>query len=126
MDCVLIETYWNVKVRRASDRQSASERINRNILECKGVHFSRQVFLDFRINRNILECKDRHRLQHYSHISVLIETYWNVKVLSAGGSGAQTGINRNILECKASRQYRIKSCFLVLIETYWNVKMSNI
>ena len=22
---------------------------------------------------------------------VLIETYWNVKVLSAGGSGAQTG-----------------------------------
>ena len=31
---------------------------------------------------------------------VLIETYWNVKVLSAGGSGAQTGINRNILECK--------------------------
>ena len=31
------------------------------------------------INRNILECKGIHQLQHYSRISVLIETYWNVK-----------------------------------------------
>ena len=40
------------------------------------------------------------RLQTLITPPVLIETYWNVKVLSAGGSGAQTGINRNILECK--------------------------
>ena len=33
------------------------------------------------INRNILECKDRHLRQRYIHISVLIETYWNVKYI---------------------------------------------
>ena len=52
------------------------------------------------INRNILECKGYSCDNIVSCIVVLIETYWNVKVLSAGGSGAQTGINRNILECK--------------------------
>ena len=53
------------------------------------------------INRNILECKEKLSLNCRVFCIVLIETYWNVKVLSAGGSGAQTG---------------------VLIETYWNVK----
>ena len=52
------------------------------------------------INRNILECKGVLSISRLPINAVLIETYWNVKVLSAGGSGAQTGINRNILECK--------------------------
>ena len=41
------------------------------------------------INRNILECKCEIVGVHLTGFDdVLIETYWNVKVLSAGGSGA--------------------------------------
>ena len=32
---VLIETYWNVKKRRKTETGRLSNRINRNILECK-------------------------------------------------------------------------------------------
>ena len=47
----------------------------------------RQMLETFRINRNILECKEDIRHSFYKLVCVLIETYWNVKVLSAGGSG---------------------------------------
>ena len=74
--------------------------INRNILECKCRCVSPFFLMSCCINRNILECKFSTRQAVCQLPFVLIETYWNVNVLSAGGSGAQTG---------------------VLIETYWNV-----
>ena len=64
--------------------------------------------LVYRINRNILECKENNIFVTFIFCHVLIETYWNVKVLSAGGSGAQTGINRNILECKVRIDWNAK------------------
>ena len=76
---------------------------------------------------------------------VLIETYWNVKIVVSVIASLAVGINRNILECKAmsatgicaaiSRINRnILECkgnvtgsaslyAIVLIETYWNVKV---
>ena len=53
------------------------------------------------INRNILECKVRKSITSISPISVLIETYWNVKSMSPAAYLAWISINRNILECKA-------------------------
>ena len=55
------------------------------------------------INRNILECKGKQWRYTYRQcgIQVLIETYWNVKILSA---------------------IPILKLLRVLIETYWNVK----
>ena len=53
------------------------------------------------INRNILECKVREDEKRRIHKTVLIETYWNVKLDEKGYP---------IPERK------------VLIETYWNVK----
>ena len=53
---VLIETYWNVKERRASGNGCVP-----------------------RINRNILECKVAYSLIACNIFAVLIETYWNVK-----------------------------------------------
>ena len=60
------------------------ERINRNILECK--EFSDIYYLssDSRINRNILECKERSSIRFALLYNVLIETYWNVKVVAHG------------------------------------------
>ena len=58
---VLIETYWNVKMKsKGKDRQV------------------------FRINRNILECKVILSNNRFGAARVLIETYWNVKVVSPG------------------------------------------
>ena len=96
------------------------------------------------INRNILECKDKHQLQRYSQNSVLIETYWNVKVEKwndylkcwcvlietywnvkrspAAEPASDPSINRNILECKAAIGGNSSVIHSVLIETYWNVK----
>ena len=54
------------------------------------------------INRNILECKVRSSCLGLSFLSVLIETYWNVKPCKL--------LKRTILN-------------FVLIETYWNVKL---
>ena len=54
--------------------------INRNILECKGYSTSEvQAEVDC-INRNILECKVISLARSSAALSVLIETYWNVKV----------------------------------------------
>ena len=55
------------------------------------------------INRNILECKDRIIRKCSDGNMVLIETYWNVKKVTA--RVVETGLK-------------------VLIETYWNVKLS--
>ena len=54
-----------------------------------------------RINRNILECKGNWQGVLRRACEVLIETYWNVKILA------------NIGE---------QPIYCVLIETYWNVK----
>ena len=63
---------------------------------------------------------------HNFLLSVLIETYWNVKIDSSGiGEALQRSINRNILECKVISTGRPSRGGLpVLIETYWNVKTS--
>ena len=77
---VLIETYWNVKLRGAYTN----------------------VLTDSCINRNILECKDfRNEQRTVDGIRVLIETYWNVKSRPAAEPASEpSSINRNILECK--------------------------
>ena len=97
------------------------------------------------INRNILECKDISQNREVIVKSVLIETYWNVKVeynkmimrtmrcinrniLECKGSSLSTrttsrqSINRNILECKEMTSQKLNISRSVLIETYWNVK----
>ena len=53
---VLIETYWNVNSFPAA-RNMASVGINRNILECKSMHWWSGSTDKVSINRNILECK---------------------------------------------------------------------
>ncbi len=53
---------------------------------------------------------------------VLIETYWNVKILANIGEQPIYSINRNILECKAMSLTSNTDNSFVLIETYWNVK----
>ena len=37
--------------------------------------------INLRINRNILECKESKTLWRKQHLKVLIETYWNVKLI---------------------------------------------
>ena len=54
-------------------------RINRNILECKGIHWHRCYSRRSSINRNILECKVLMVVMCLRTNTVLIETYWNVK-----------------------------------------------
>ena len=54
-----------------------------------------------RINRNILECKGRCSAFYETFTEVLIETYWNVKEYDEEGHLiSEERINRNILECK--------------------------
>ena len=60
---------------------------------------------------------------HFS-ITVLIETYWNVKMHCPHGMRNVSSINRNILECKVLRLRQSRRKIVVLIETYWNVKKS--
>ena len=55
-------------------------------------------------------------------VSVLIETYWNVKKEFEKMSENRVGINRNILECKDVENNQVYNQHTVLIETYWNVK----
>ena len=74
------------------------------------------------INRNILECKDRIKSNDSVDDEVLIETYWNVKLIPDQVICIDRSINRNILECKGTLITRILSTSIVLIETYWNVK----
>ena len=54
-------------------------RINRNIVECKGMLPGLKSGGGLRINRNIVECK-AHK-QHFTvyFCIVIIETLWNVK-----------------------------------------------
>ena len=55
------------------------------------------------INRNILECKVLLILFVSRILSVLIETYWNVKIEYNQMIMGTMSINRNILECKVER-----------------------
>ena len=54
---VLIETSWNVKVEYINFLLSHHLRINRNIVECKGVKTGSTFEAAMCINRNIVECK---------------------------------------------------------------------
>ena len=71
-----------------------------------------------------MECKDRDGQKIYTTDVVLIETYWNVKIINRENVITdEQRINRNILECKERYILHILDKFLVvLIETYWNVK----
>ena len=94
-----------------------------------------------------MECKDRDGQKIYTTDVVLIETYWNVKIINRENVITDEQrinrnileckvcilpdltiygtdcINRNILECKERYILHILDKFLVvLIETYWNVK----
>ena len=81
LQCVLIETYWNVK-QKGEDVTISSL---------------------FGINRNILECKVVCQRDPDESCAVLIETYWNVKGNTLQMSPIpHSCINRNILECKDS------------------------
>ena len=75
--------------------------INRNILECKVILGKSFDCRQSRINRNILECKVVSANLPCLPLTVLIETYWNVKT------------------CVGSHVLMLLD---VLIETYWNVK----
>ena len=69
-----------------------------------------------------MECKDEIQKQRSSGFPVLIETYWNVKVVEPPPTFVGISINRNILECKAFKGEKMAKVTFVLIETYWNVK----
>ena len=80
----------------------------------------------------------------YPHVTVLIETLWNVKKESLLFASSPQGINRNIVECKEAKEVDMNEYILsinrniveckercvravlyagpVLIETLWNVK----
>ena len=79
MKDVLIETYWNVKLGAFRVWCQKVLRINRNILECKGI---RGQFLEM---LQIVLIETYWNVKEYSQeiVSagkwVLIETYWNVK-----------------------------------------------
>ena len=76
---VLIETLWNVKYISAAEYLRNVVRINRNIVECKGICQWVATSSTNSINRNIVECKERCvRVVLYAG-PVLIETLWNVK-----------------------------------------------
>ncbi len=55
---VLIETLWNVKEKTQASFQPYRFRINRNIVECKGISGINALLSQLGINRNIVECKD--------------------------------------------------------------------
>ena len=76
---VLIETLWNVKYNAKFKGLRKNNRINRNIVECKGRYQSPGAYRIHRINRNIVECKAALKKQCFNPIYVLIETLWNVK-----------------------------------------------
>ena len=76
---VLIETYWNVKYGDVS-KIFAHHQV---LIETYGNVKTDPVVItgDIRagINRNILECKAQRMIASHLYLSVLIETYWNVK-----------------------------------------------
>ena len=77
-----------------------------------------------RINRNIVECKVICYTKIFDLSFVLIETLWNVKVYeSTAEFGNLVRINRNIVECKVASGYTKLESDSVLIETLWNVKL---
>ena len=97
---VLIETSWNVKVCAICTSLCALYCINRNIVECKVHEDVHSDPHELRINRNIVECKVMSAKSFTLKKSVLIETSWNVKSLSALLFHKSFRINRNIVECK--------------------------
>ena len=98
---VLIETYWNVKLRGAYTNALTDSGINRNILECKGLNSANASRYAASINRNILECKEKRRGVCVTHTGGINRNILECKVrLREIVSTRRSGINRNILECK--------------------------
>ena len=54
---VLIETLWNVKTLLQHLKLLLTQRINRNIVECKASKTATESSAALGINRNIVECK---------------------------------------------------------------------
>ncbi len=99
--------------------------INRNILECKDIY--EETFWDrsSSINRNILECKEMQGVRKTQTEIVLIETYWNVKIILLNTREKKENVLIETYwnvknKIYAGQKLRVK----VLIETYWNVKCS--
>ena len=70
-------------------------------MECKDRNDAPGRRRSERINRNIVECKGTNKENIDSLVRVLIETSWNVKdAVTAGSFPAFFCINRNIVECK--------------------------
>ena len=71
-------------------------------MECKGAQMDKSRERRDRINRNIMECKGRFMKFLEESWMVLIETLWNVKNdVILKGRLTWICINRNIMECKA-------------------------
>ena len=80
----------------------AAMRFYRNIVECKVDLIQTNRVDVYSFNRNIVECKVPMMLLELLVDAVLIETLWNVKLVSSLYlSRKQSGFNRNIVECKA-------------------------
>ena len=120
---VLIETLWNVKGIMNLAAASGEDRINRNIVECKGRICDEFLFVFCSINRNIVECKDEHQ-----RINTAMSYGINRNIVECKAftfirfSSCHIRINRNIVECKGGKSTWKKEGRTVLIETLWNVK----
>ena len=91
-------------------------------MECKAAEGYGGIYLGDGFNRNIVECKDSIALTVKKDGVVLIETLWNVKLISPSILNAASRFNRNIVECKDSLTMHWLFLIAVLIETLWNVK----
>ena len=77
-----------------------------------------------RINRYIMECKFRCDTKLFFQIIELIDTLWNVNMLSYKSVQDVPRINRYIMECKLHSGQRSLSLYSELIDTLWNVNTS--
>ena len=119
---VLIETYWNVNIRKTVKGTIDHPCLNRNILECKYSLIKYSHITSCGLNRNILECK----YESGTGIMIVIPGL-NRNILECKWYAAcfitllLSSLNRNILECKFDRGCVVSHRIGVLIETYWNV-----
>ena len=80
-------------------------RINRNIVECKGVRTADSIQHTFVLIETLWNVKLHIGIYRIFQSTVLIETLWNVKPATLDATGkAIRRINRNIVECKAALQ----------------------
>ncbi len=78
---ILIDTQWNVKPGETVMKGQGLN-INRYIVECKALEQSYVSSISSNINRYIVECKDYDYQLKLEVEDILIDTQWNVKVVS--------------------------------------------